>query len=142
MRHIFGQILADFFSPLNLVGVALFLVGAIVSTLLAVRAMKLLSPEEERAFRERFSRTRLPLELPIYIFAGSICIGVLYPKLRWPAFFTALALALTFYVLNKRVLSRRYRELGINPAFQKAYDRSRWMFYFGLLALFILATLA
>jgi hypothetical protein len=131
------------FSPLFFAGLVLLVAGVIGGRFLGERATKLLTPQEKLILLDSFSRLRVFGSLPLlFVFFSFFGIGYLPAAWMWPAYFAAWALVAIYFVIVHRLVSRRLRELAINPDFQKAHAKARWMSYFGFLAFFILNTLS
>jgi len=131
------------FNPFFIVGLLLLCAAIFASRFLSERATKLLSPQEKLALLDSFSRLRVFGTLPLlFIFFSFFGISHLPAKLMWPAYFAAWASIATYFIIIHRIVLRRMRALGINPDFQKAHTKARWISYFGVLAFFVLITLA
>jgi hypothetical protein len=108
---------------------------------LAVRSIKLLSPEEKLTLVDSCSRMQVFGRLPLVIlFIGVGGVDFLPPRFRWPAYFGGWALIGVYFGIVDRFASGRLRKLGINSDYQKAQVNARWLIYLGFLAFFILAT--
>jgi hypothetical protein len=130
-------------TPLAFPGFVLLIAGMFAGRFFTERATKLLSAQEKLTLLDSFSRLRVFGGLPLAcIFLSFFGMGYLPARLGWPAYFVAWVLAAVYFVIVHRVVSRGMRELGINPTFQKAHMKARWLSYFGFLAFFILITLS
>jgi hypothetical protein len=129
--------------PLILVGLVLLVAGTVCSRVVAERGLKLLSATEKLTLLDSFSRLRmfggLPLLLVFLCFVG---VTYLPPRFMWPAYLATWLLVAIYFAIFDRVVSCRLRKLEINLDYQKVQAKSRWLFYSGFLAFFILATLS
>ena len=111
--------------------------------MVAERALKLLSSTEKLTLLDSFSRLRMFGGLPLlFVFVCFGGVAYLPPRLMWSAYLATWLLVAVYFGIFDRVVSRRLRELGINLDYQKVQSKSRWLFYSGFLAFFILATLS
>ena len=130
-------------SPLILAGLALLIVGTVCSRVVAERALKLLSATEKVTLLDSFSRLRMFGGLPLlFVFLCFGGVAYLPPRLMWSAYLAVWLLVAVYFVIFNRVVTRRLRGLGINLDYQRAQAKSRWLFYSGFFAFFVLATLS
>ncbi|HEV7923835.1 MAG TPA: hypothetical protein VGR14_00660 [Verrucomicrobiae bacterium] len=131
-------------NPLIIAGLALLIVGVFAGRLFAVRAMKLLSPAEKLTLVDSCSGLQVWGSLPLVLLFLSFGAVNFLPAgwLMWAGYLGVWVLIAVYFVIFDRIISRRLRKLEINPDYQRAQAKARWLCYSGFLAFFILATLS
>jgi hypothetical protein len=124
-------------------GLVTLVVCVFASRFLAVRAFRLLSPEEKVALVDACGSLQVFGALPLLVlFIGVSAVGFLPASFRWPAYLGGWALIAAYFAIMNRIVRTRLHKLGINSNYQKAQIKTRLMIYLGFFSFFALSTLS